>query len=458
MGNQDRQHTKVDVQIELLKELLIRDEYAPFSNMLNGIHLEPFQTFSIAQALIVKEVILSWDTGLGKTLAASAVIKWYSKAEPSMKFLVVCKRGNYTDVVKKIKDSTGLNVVGCTAEDEKVTETFVKMGLEDKDVLVLTYEAIRNFKVNLALFRVRRFFKGIIVDESHLVGNDKSNTHKILKSMIKRAKFKMLLTATPLTISPRQVINQFEIICPDFFKDIDKDKYSNYFEIKNDEGKVIGYQHLDELERDLGIHYINFTRQQLGLKGEYDVKIVKCNPSVNIDLEKLTKNKRHILKTEQGGDAIEKLVRLCKDLASQGKKGIIYADLNELKSLCLKELKIAGLKVDIIDGSLSDTKERDKTKDKFNNNELDVLITNITEGLDLTCDFIIFYELTLKYKQMIGRGERGLRGQNLEIYFFIVKDTIDEEFFITNIYERGILLRELCKKDIGELEDAYRKL
>lgn len=153
------------------------------------------------------------------------------------------------------------------------------------------------------------------------------------------------------------------------------------------------------------------------------------------------------------------LVEILSLYKQQGKRGVIYANRNVLKRALQKILSDSGFTVEILDGSLTATqKKKDAVHKHFLDNELDVLITNITTGKDLPCDFIIFYELTFDYKQMVGRGERGLEGKNLDIYFILTDSLYEMRYFYANVYQRGLLLERLCGKDMPELHVAVKQL
>ena len=154
-----------------------------------------------------------------------------------------------------------------------------------------------------------------------------------------------------------------------------------------------------------------------------------------------------------------KILDLIKKYKAEGKHGLIYANRNTIKKAVKAALETEDLVVDIMDGTHTATqKKKDVVQKKFLNRELDVLITNVTTGKDLPCDYIIFYELTFDYKQMIGRGERGLQGVDLDVHFILTDSTYEMRFFYTNVYQRGILLEQLCGKDLPELHGALDQL
>ena len=59
---------------------------------------------------------------------------------------------------------------------------------------------------------------------------------------------------------------------------------------------------------------------------------------------------------------------------------------------------------------------------------------------------------------MLGRGERGLKANDLFLTFIVVNDTEDVIIFYENVYNRAKLLGEVCGKDITEIEIAYKEI
>lgn len=88
--------------------------------------------------------------------------------------------------------------------------------------------------------------------------------------------------------------------------------------------------------------------------------------------------------------------------------------------------------------------------DSFAKREVDVLITSVSESLNIDADTVIFYEFTTKIKQVMGRAHRGLYGKELELVFIVTKDTAEVEFFDKYIYRRSITLQRLLQKDYSE--------
>ena len=265
-------------------------------------------------------------------------------------------------------------------------------------------------------------------------------------------RFQFFLSATPLTVSPSQICNQVNMIDPLLVPDPD-DLSMRYTQYK--EGKIVGYHHLTDLGDLLSERYISITRRDLGIKGNYQPQLVICNklediPEVtNFELIKETKQRSDF-------DGLEKLGTILRNHSLKGQKGLIYANLSIYKNVILETFKDM-YRIELLDGSLNSV-QQSKVQARFNSGDIDILICNLTEGADLPCDYIVFYEQTVLYKQYIGRGERGLEGRDLSIYFMVISDSYDIDFFYNNIYRRSLLLELILQKDISEIKVIEQQL
>lgn len=442
-------------QFKLLEELNKRGSMDSLAHTVKGIELDWFQTKALAHALITKGSIVSLDTGLGKTLVAvghmNIIKQWY----PNSKILFICERSNFENTIRKIKDHSDLTVIGTTAEGEVIWNNFISKEPMHHDVWVLTYQSLQNIFVNKYLFDNKHLIKSIVIDESHKIGNESSFTHQIVRAMCNQFEYKLFLTATPLRVSPRQMVYQIEMLDRTMFED--RESYCRRFEDRDVNGQVVGYFDLPQMASDLSVRFIGYTREELGLRGNYNIRLIISEPKdeyYGINRSEMNR----IIKADPTGDAVYKTINEVISKTKQGKKGLIYANLNETKQLLFNCLASQGIRVDIIDGSLSNPKLRNETQMRFNRGELDVIIINVTTALDLQCDYILFHELTVDSKQMIGRGERGLQANDLELIYIISAYTVEVDYFLENVYARGLILKELANKEIHELESIRNQL
>ncbi|MEG2263476.1 MAG: SNF2-related protein [Clostridia bacterium] len=450
--------TMTERQFALLYELYQRGSMNSLSNAVAEKELAVFQTVAVAHGVISESCLFNVDTGLGKTLIATGIINVLRKLKPGLRWIFVCQCSNIRSTYQKL--SEGLydsNVVYSDSTEDSILEIFFTRRAVTADVIILSYEAIVSPCVEEFLFKNRHIFKGIFIDESQLISNLNSHTSKLISAICNNCTFKYALTATPLRINIDQVINQIYMIDRRMFDGESLYTFSNQFKVWTD-GRVTGYQHLDELQQLLAPRMFSFTRSELGMRGNYKPIPVICDTHKQYkDIPKLDQLK--VVKSDVDGPALRMLASIVGQYIAQGKTGLIYSNLNIIKRTACQYLQDLGYRVGILDGTTTGTQaKKEKVHKAFLNGEYDVLITNITTGKDLPCDYIVFYEQTFDYKQMLGRGERGLKGSDLDIVFILCTDTYEIEFFYNNVYQRGLLLEELCGKDLSELRQAVRKM
>lgn len=439
-----------EIELNLLHEIAYSDSCDSLKHILHGYTLADFQTKAIAWCIIWKRMIISLDTGLGKTLIASSIMNLIP--EPG-KWIFMCQLNSLRQTYEKISKCLPNKVILATDSSKSAITYIMSTDIRKVDIYLVTYESFKDIDFNTWILRNKEEFIGIFLDESHNVANNTSRIHDYLKLMLEHSfKYQYFLTATPLRVSPIQFINQVSVMDPKLVRNPERlammcQVYEN--------GVIVGYKNLEAIAKLLSPRYLNISREEIGCKGNYEPIFVPILNDTKIP-GKDTPNNPKIQKSDPNGLPIQSLVQLVLSLVRKGKKGIIYANLNKYKSLIVKELS-QFCSVGEISGRIN-VQERKILQDKFNNNELQVLVINVTESLDLTCDFIIFYELTSLYKQVIGRGERGLSGRDLQIYFMVITDNYDMNFFFKHVYQCGILLESLCHKNISELHGIHDQI
>lgn len=444
-------------QFSLLGSLFSRGSFDLLKHCVRNVDdLEYFQTVSIAYATIAQSCLLNIDTGLGKTLIAAGIINVLKALKPKLRWVYMCQCSNLKTTADKLKKHLfSSNLIYCDSTESAILRTFFSRRAENADVIVLSYEAITQPDVESFLFKNRDIYQGIFLDESQMLSNLESHTSRLISAIINTACYRILLSATPLRINIDQVVNQIYMIDREMFSQVNMQTFLNQYRVWDDHA-VIGYKNLEELQYELMPRMLSFSRSDLHARGNYTpmMKICPCGLEANASIQEVVD-----YKLNHYSNTMLTLLDTVKHYVSEGKHGLIYANRNVIKRALQKALADEGYKVGILDGSNTNTQQqKEKVHKQFLNNEFDVLITNITTGKDLPCDYVIFYELTFDYKQMIGRGERGLDGVDLDVLFIITDSVYEMRFFYANVYQRGILLEKLCGKDLPELHGAVEQL
>ena len=435
-------------EIALLEELETRGSHRVLKGIVKGMELDDFQTYTLAKCIIAKSVLVSLDTGTGKTIIAIGLMN-YLKAVYGKEFhmVYICEKNNLSQTVKKIEEGSNLTCISMTGEKESVAEAVKYKNPMNYDVIIFTYQALESMEVVKFFIKNKDSFVGIIVDESHNLGNEETVLSRAVSGMCRWVKYRTFLTATPLTTKLEQSVNQLKILDDAMVQDVRR--FVNKYAVRDTEsGQITGYKNLEQFRVEFRYRYVNYTRDMLGMRGNYNIQVADCEPT-----EYQMECSKEKIKSDMSGEHMRVLVKMLEKYKDEGKKGLIYINIDYNKDIAMSVLQEEGFRLEMLDGRVPHWR-RDEIRGRYNNGEFDFLITNLTRGSDLPSDYIIFYELTNDIKQMIGRAERGLEGTDLDVVFLVVRGTKEEGYFRENIYKNAILLRDAMGKDVSEIERA----
>ena len=95
----------------LEQELADLKSFDAGNDLLYGVTLHPAQIVDALKMLYSKRAILRYDTGTGKTLVASAVIKMLSREDSSRRFLMFVKKDQCIQTPKKMMGYLNMPVI-----------------------------------------------------------------------------------------------------------------------------------------------------------------------------------------------------------------------------------------------------------------------------------------------------------------------------------------------------------
>lgn len=411
-------------------------------NVLNGITLEDFQTVDILTALVRKRAIIAHDTGMGKTLIASAIMKMLHNENNSRKFIMIVKRSQFDQTPDKIAKATGLKVVAISSEFSKISENILDSSFLKNDVVILSAECLNSLAVMSRIYAHRKLFYGLIVDEAHEFSNIYEADRSFrLQCMSYAFEYFIALTATPITTELEQFSRLLYLV----------DKY-NFYDIKDTTRSLErGEINLEKMYPGL---YIRRTRSDLGIANTYNPTSILVEPTP----DQVGKCGLNMFKYTKGPGAepqVNKLIEVIN--RERPNKGIVYIRHHAVRRYVEEQLKGTDIRYATING-LTPMSARKTIMDNFAKNEYDVILISVTTSVDLDCDYIFFYEFTADVKQVIGRGERGLIPKTLNLYFLFTLQTAEIDYFNEKIFKRSVMIQEILGRDYAELIDIGKQL
>lgn len=419
---------------EIESALLNAKSFQAIETVLLEDRLIKLQAVDVLAMLYRKAAIISYDTGMGKTYLAAAVIRMLLNQDSSRKIIMVIKKKQLIATPAKVKKNVGVEILATASDRESVERNILSDKFLQYPVLMITHECLNNNVVMRKLLTYRSQYCCIIIDEAHNLNNlAGANSANMLQGMCSCFEYRFALTATPITTNVDQFARLAYII--------DKDTYPNYtrlsramkngsFSIRDDPFFFISrkYSDFDITMKTVGYplfiepqcNQVNATGADMFIKCKGPGAYNQANALVNFIMEH--KNER----------------------------GLIYINQHIIREWVIRFLDKAEIRYGCINGKTSKV-EDDEVMDRFNNKkDLDVVITSVTEAIDLDCDWVMFYEYTVNVAQMIGRASRGLKDKFLKVYFMITEDTGELQYFYDNIYT----VSEVIQQVVGKRYDA----
>ena len=427
----------------LEKKLCSMKSCKAVSKVLEQDSLHDLQSIDVLKMIAHKHAIAIYDTGLGKTFLASAIMKMLHNKEHKSKFIMFVTKNQLLQTPHKIKRLTNFDVI-CTDGTKDSIKNFIGKAL-DYDVALATYSCLESRTFLDFFFEHRNNYNCIIVDEAHKLNNFvTADVGAKLYEIIKKFEYAYGLTATPITTDIEQLARLASIF--------DSNTYHDYFGLQT--ALKYNYYRIS----DDPCFFVSRNADAFGRVTAPHGIIVWIDPmpfQIDADFSELS----DLCKGEGATEQAEALAQLIQFNKSNGKeRGLVYINRHKVREWILPFLDEAGITYRCINGKTPND-ERQKTLKEFNDDKtVDVVITSVTEALDLDCDYVIFYEFTSNIKQMIGRAQRGFTDKDLFVFYMITDKTKEVDYFYNNVYKRCEIASYVLRKDYSEVLDLEDEL
>lgn len=437
---------------------------------------------------------LLMDMGLGKSLTSIAITGQLFNDKKIERVLVICPTsiiGVWLEEFKKFADFDYYieAIIGTTMSKRKDKLKLLchKIGLK---VAIINYEATWRMEKELNIYKPDI----IICDESQKIKNPSASQSKTIHRLGVKAKYKIILTGTPVQNSPMDVFSQWKFLDPNIFG-LSFYAFRNHYAVMGGyyNHQILRYKNMDELtskahsvayritkEEALDLPEQIFLNRYCELESTarkiYDT-VVKESYAELMDGEitatnVLTKLMRlsqiaggHVKDDEGRMQVISKsklneLKDIMEDVIIDNKKKlVIFArfipEIESIKSLA-REMDI---RYSYITGEIK-TEERSEMCSKFqNDNNIKLFIAQIqTAGLGITltaADTAVFYSLDFNYanySQAIARTHRIGQKNTCTYINLIATETVDEK--ILKALESK---QDIAKNIVDNWRDYFKK-
>ncbi|WP_066365748.1 DEAD/DEAH box helicase [Neobacillus fumarioli] len=434
------------------------------------------------------KAILADEVGLGKTIEAGLILKEYMIRGLVKKVLILVPASLVTQWSMELNSKFYIPAVS-----QKKSYVW-----EQCDVVVSSIDTAKRNPHRDIIFRQN--YDLIIIDEAHKLKNNKTKNYEFVQNLKK--KFCLLLTATPIQNRIEEIFNLVSLLKPGHLGS----QTAFYEKYKKDSRSLNDNEHLKELvnkvmvrnrRADTGIEWtkrhvetipIDFsdTERELyetiyNLKNESDwiqgssFSVMTLQREACSSREAVYYTLRNMLQkkenpTQAFKDQIESLMKKVEAVQTNSKakkaleliqqindKVIIFTEYRATQLFLQWFLKQHGITSVPFRGGFKRGK-KDWMRELFQKRAQVLIATEAGgEGINLQfCHHIINFDLPwnpMRLEQRIGRVHRLGQEQDVKIYNFAIKNTV-EEHILKLLYEKI----DLFEKVIGELDDILTKL
>lgn len=441
---------------------------------------------------------LLMEQGTGKTLAAIAVATYRYLKGQIKRILIIAPKSVVPEWERQFAEHTYIehNIVALYGKRERKER--ILRGWEDTDGLqglIINYESTWRLEEELKEWKPDM----IICDESQKIKNARAKQSKAIIRLGKLAKYRMILTGTPVTQNPLDLFSQYLFLDPSIFGTSYtkfRDRYAVMGGFNN--YQIIRFKNLEELAKKAHSIAYRVTKEEAldlpdvihqNIYAELEPKAMKLYkemaeqslvkigeekvtaPIILTQLMKLQQIAGGFIKTEDeriiqvSKAKLEVLEELVEDLVNkQGKKMVIFARfIPEIESIS-ELLNKLSIKHHVLTGQ---TKNRgDLIKDFQNNPETKIFVINPKAGgtgITLTAaDTAIFYskDYSLEaYLQAMARIHRIGQTKKVTYIHILAKGTVDEVVTdrLNKKQDLATTVVDDLKNIFGEVEEVMSK-
>ncbi len=464
------------------------------------IKVKPYKHQEIAYDFAIKKLdecgcaALLMDMGLGKSLTSIAIIGHLFQEEKIEKVLVICPTSIISVWQNEFEKFAGYDyniesIIGSTMSKrkDKLKSLCHRQGLK---VALINYEATWRMERELNIYKPDI----IICDESQKIKNPSASQSKTIHRLGAKAKYKVILTGTPVQNSPMDVFSQWKFLDPNIFG-LSYYAFRNRYAVMGGyyNHQIIRYKNMDELTSKAHSVAYRITKEEaLDLPEQIFLnRYCELEPTARNVYDTVVKESYAELSSGEitATNVLTKLIRLSQIAGGhvkddEGKIQVISkAKLNELKDIIediiidnkkklvvfarfipeITSIRKLATEMEIeyayITGDIK-IDDRGEMCDKFQNNDnVKLFIAQIqTAGLGITltaADTAVFYSLDFNYSnysQAIARIHRIGQKNTCTYINLISTETVD-----TKILKALESKEDIAKNIVDNWREYFKK-
>ena len=215
------------------------------------VSLYPYQCQGALFAARAGRTLLADDMGLGKTIQAIAAVEILARTVGLERVLIVCPtslKHQWKAEIEKFSGRTAVVVEGLMAGRARLLRTDAFFKIINYDVVHRDIEEIARWQPEM-----------IILDEAQRIKNWKTRAARAVKRL--QSRYALVLTGTPLENRLEELHSIVEVV--DRFRLGPLFRFLDAHQHVDEDGRVVGYHHLDRISKTLAPILIRRTKQQV---------------------------------------------------------------------------------------------------------------------------------------------------------------------------------------------------
>ena len=471
------------------------DKLFPQSEALQGLlktEFFPYQHEGVLFAAKAGRALIADEMGLGTTIQPIGAAELLRKEQEIASVLIICPTSlkyQWQSEIERFSDSSVRVIEGFPlARAQQYTgNEFYK---------IVSYHTVVNdiASINSAGYDM------IVLDEAQRIKNWNTKIALAVKKI--KTPYCVVLTGTPLENKLEELYSIVQFIDP--FRLGPFYQFLNRYQIKNETGKIVGYQNLNEIaemlrglllrrtkkevlsqlpERMDKILFVPMTQAQKDMHEEFNGNVARLVQKwqrmgflnekdrqsllINLNLMRMVCDSTYIVdQTTRHDTKIQELMSILDECFEQSdEKVVVFSQWERMTRLVAQELDLLGIKYEYLHGGVPSQK-RKALFDNFNNDP-DCRVFLSTDagstGLNLqSASMLVNLDIPWNpaiLEQRIARIHRLGQKKNVSIINFVSKDTIEERMLsllgFKSSLAKGIL--DLGEDTIFMGDDKFRK-
>ncbi|MCK9422761.1 MAG: DEAD/DEAH box helicase [Bacteroidales bacterium] len=437
------------------------EERYPDGEELEGIittKLFPYQQKGILFAAKAGRSMICDEMGLGKTIQAIGLAELMKVETGISSVLIVCPTSlkyQWQSEIGRFTSGTAQVIEGLPhiRRSQYETDTFYK---------IVSYHALSNDLDSINQME----FDLVILDEAQRIKNWKTKIAQSVKKI--RSPYAVVLTGTPLENKLEELYSIVQFVDP--FKLGPYYQFLDYYQVKNETGRVIGYNHLHEVSRklsDIMIRrskkevmsqlpermdknlFVSMTEEQMNMHEEFGDIVARIvnkwkklgflneqdrqRLMINLNLMRMVCDSTYIVDQQTRYDTkIGELMNIIEEyLDGNNEKLVVFSQWERMTRLVARELDELNIGYRYLNGSVP-SRNRKELFDHFNNDPSCRVFLSTdagSTGLNLqSASMIINLDIPWNpavLEQRIGRVHRYGQQKKVSVINFVSSGTIE---------------------------------